>query len=223
MANSSVSEKIAKLPKPGTVREKLYYLKLSLFHPFEGFYDIRFRGKGSLVIAFIILAIYGMVECAAYQYTGFILNLNNIYKMNSVSIFLSHTLIIGLFCVSNWSVTTLLNGEGKYHEIFMVTMYALYPYCVLRVIALILSNFLLLDEMAIVSAIKGIGVALLAFYLFIGLVVIHEYSFTQGVAVVFLTLFAILVIVFVPMLAFSLTADVWDFLRTVWREARLKM
>ena len=130
---------------------------------------------------------------------------------------------VALFVTGNWSVTSLMNGKGKYLEIFMVTMYALYPYCVLRVIALILSNFLLLDEMAIVSAIKGIGVALLAFYLFIGLVVIHEYSFTQGVAVVFLTLFAILVIVFVLMLAFSLTADVWDFLCTVWREARLKM
>ena len=40
---------------------------------------------------------------------------------------------------------------------------------------------------------------------------------------VLLTLFAILVIVFVLMLGFSLVADVWDFVRTVWREARMKL
>ena len=40
---------------------------------------------------------------------------------------------------------------------------------------------------------------------------------------VLLTLFAIMVIVFVLMLGFSLVADVFDFLRTVLRELRLRL
>ena len=70
-----------------TFREKLKYLKLAIFHPMEGFYDIRFRGKGSLILSVILLCLYGITECVAYQYTGFILNLNNVHEMNSISIF----------------------------------------------------------------------------------------------------------------------------------------
>ncbi|MBO7384751.1 MAG: YIP1 family protein [Clostridia bacterium] len=192
-------------------------------HPFKGFDEMKSEKKGSIWFCLFVLLFSCVLNVLEYVYTGFLVNYNDIYQVSTLYLMLVTAFPVALFVTGNWSVTSLMNGKGKYLEIFMVTMYALYPYCVLRVIALILSNFLLLDEMAIVSAIKGIGVALLAFYLFIGLVVIHEYSFTQGVAVVFLTLFAILVIVFVLMLAFSLTADVWDFLRTVWREARLKM
>ena len=64
---------------------------------------------------------------------------------------------------------------------------------------------------------------LFAFYLFIGLIVIHDYNFSQGIGMVLLTLFAIIVIVFVLMLGFSLVADVWDFLSVVWRELQLKL
>ena len=192
-------------------------------HPFKGFDEMKTEKKGSLAFCLFVLLFSCILNVLEYVYTGFLVNYNDIYQVSTLYLMLVTAFPVALFVTGNWSVTSLMNGKGKYVEIFMVTMYALYPYCVLRVIALILSNFLLLDEMAIVSAIKGIGIAMFAFYLFIGLVVIHEYSFTQGIAVVFLTLFAILVIVFVLMLAFSLTADVWDFLRTVWREARLKM
>ena len=40
-----------------TVKEKLSYLKQSVFHPFDAFYEIRFRGKGSVPLAVLILAV----------------------------------------------------------------------------------------------------------------------------------------------------------------------
>ena len=93
------------------MKEKLEYLKQSLIHPFDGFYEVRFRQKGSILLAVLILAIYGIVQCAAYQYTGFILNLNPVYAMNSVSIFVSSVAIVILAAISNWTVTSLFNGK----------------------------------------------------------------------------------------------------------------
>ena len=49
------------------VKEKLLYLKSAIFHPFDAFYEIRFRGKGSVILAAVILALFGILQCVSYQ------------------------------------------------------------------------------------------------------------------------------------------------------------
>lgn len=194
-----------------------------LGHPFKGFDEMKFEGRGSIVFCVVVFLLSCLLNVLEYVYMGFLINYNDLYQVSTIYLMLVTAFPVALFVVGNWSVTTLLNGKGKMKEIFMTTMYALFPYCLLRIIALILSNYLLLDEMSIVTTLQIIGAVLFAFYLFIGLLVIHDYNFTQGIGMVLLTLFAILVIVFVLMLGFSLVADVIDFVRTVWRELQLKL
>lgn len=114
--------------------EKLKYLRHAVIHPFDGFYEIRFRGKGSILLAFIVLAIFGIVQCAAFQYTGFVINNNPVYKMNSFAIFISNVFIIVLAAVSNWTVTSLFNGKGNMASIFMVITYSLVPLIITKII-----------------------------------------------------------------------------------------
>ena len=187
--------------------------KYLLGHPFKGFDEMKSEKRGSLAFCLFVLALSCILNVLEYVYTGFLVNYNNLYRVSTLYLMAVTAFPVALLVTGNWSVTSLMNGKGKYVEIFMVTMYALYPYCILRIVALVLTNVLLLDEMAIVTAIRGIGVALFVFYLFIGLVVIHEYSFGQGIAMVLLTIFAILVIVFVLMLGFSLVSDVFGVAR----------
>ncbi len=218
MAKSSITEELAQMPEEGTVKEKLYYLKTALFHPFEGFYDIRFRGKGSFVIALIILCLYGFIECAAYQYTGFVLNMNDIYEMNSISIFLSHTLIIVLLCVSNWTVTTLFNGKGNFISIFTTVCYGLIPYALSRLLMAFLSNFIIIDEAMIIYMIVGIGVVWSVFLVVCGLCVIHEYGLFQNLVAILVTFIAAFIIVFILVLFLTLEEKMFGFIGDVVRE-----
>ena len=194
-----------------------------LGHPFKGFDEMKFEGRGSIIFCLIIFFASCLLNVLEFVYTGFLINYNDLYEVSTLYLMLVTAFPVALFVVGNWSVTTLLNGKGKLIEIFMTTMYALYPFLILRIIALILSNYLLIDEMSIVNTLKIIGAVVFAFYLFVGLLVIHDYNFTQGIGMVLLTLFAIIVIVFVLMLAFSLVADVIDFFSVVWRELQLKL
>ncbi len=98
----------AALPKE-ELREKLYYLKRSIFHPFDGFYEIRFRRKGSTLLAVALLLIFGVLRCVEHQYTGFIMDTNELQAMNSVSIFSTTVLVLVLFAVSN-----LCTGESEF-------------------------------------------------------------------------------------------------------------
>ena len=62
--------------KPIT-KEKLHWWVYALVHPFDGFYEIRFRNQGSLLLAFILLALFGVMRCLSAQYTGFVMNFTN--------------------------------------------------------------------------------------------------------------------------------------------------
>lgn len=200
------------------MREKLYYLKRALFHPFDGFYEIRFRNKGCFPIAVASIVLFGVACCIDYQYTGFVMNLNEISTMNSISIFSGALFGFVLFIVSNWSVTTLLNGKGNMKHITTVCGYSLIPLNVAMMIRVIFSNVIIEEEIMIINVVFAIGIVWFLFLLLSGLTVIHEYSFGKNIAAIFITFVAAAIIVFLGILFFTLIEKMLTFLITVGEE-----
>lgn len=193
-----------------------------LARPFKSFDALKFEKKGSYVFAFFVLILECLISIMNFVYKGFLINYSDIYHINSLYLALTVLFPVGLFVVGNWCVTTLMNGKGKLGEIFQVTMYAMFPMCILQLIALFLSNVLILDEMTFVYALQTIGAVLLAGYGFIGVTVIHEYGFGQSLGALILTVVAMMILIFILMLVFALVADVWDFFTVVSKELMLK-
>lgn len=194
-----------------------------LGRPFKGFDEMKTEGKGSLAFAVFIFVASALMNILEFVYQGFLVNRNNPYAINSIFLAMATIFPVLLFMVSNWSVTTLFEGKGRMKDIFMAMMYAMFPFLLLRILSLILTNVLTLEEMMIASTLVGIGAVLFFVYLFIGLVVVHEYSFGRAIFSLLLTLVAMMVIVFILMLLFTLAADVIDFIRVFGKELRLKL
>ncbi len=200
------------------VKEKLFYLKSAIFHPFDAFYEIRFRGKGSALLAVVILTFFGILQCVSYQYTGFVINTNELASMNSISIFMTWVLGFVLFIVSNWSVTTLLNGKGNLGDILKVTAYSLVPFICTLIFQIFVSNFIILEEAMIVYVVTGIGTVWSLFMLLAGLCVIHEYGFGKTLIAILLTFVAAAIIMFLGVLFFTLIEQMVVFLVSVGQE-----
>ncbi|MDI9521057.1 MAG: YIP1 family protein [Bacillota bacterium] len=193
-----------------------------LGRPFKGFDEMKYEGRGSLGFAIVIFFLSALMNIVEFVYCGFLVNYNNPYQINSLFLALVTIFPVLLFMVANWSVTTLLEGKGRMKDIFMVMMYAMFPFLLLRLISLVLTNVLTLDEMMISSTLTGIGSVLFFVYTFIGLVVVHEYGLGAGVGSILLTLIAMMIIVFILMLFFTLVADLVDFVTVFGRELMLK-
>ncbi len=204
-------------------KEKLYYLKRALFHPFDGFYEIRFRNKGSVGIAAILLVLYGILQCISYQYTGFIVNEKPLHEMDSISIFISSITILLLLVVSNWTVTTLFNGKGKLKDIFIVVCYSLIPLIVVESVYTFASNFIIEEEAMILSAIRWLGIAWMVFLILGGLCVIHEYSFGLNLVTLVITAVAAVILVFLGVLFFTLMERMISFFSSVLQEFMRRM
>lgn len=200
------------------MKEKAYYLKNALFHPFEAFYEIRFRDKGSLPLAAIILVIYGIIQCITKQYTGFVINTNNLAEMNSVSVFISSIMLVIIFTVANWTITTLFGGKGDMEAIFTVITYSLVPYIFTKLLVVLLSNFIIEEEAMIIYMLEGIGIVWFVFLAFSGLCVIHEYGMFKNIASLLATAVSAFLIVFLAVLFLTLEEKMFGFLSDIIRE-----
>ena len=199
-------------------KEKLHYLKYASFHPFDGFYEIKYRGKGSAALATVILALYGILQCISYQYTGFIMNFNAIFSMNSISIFISSISILILGIISNWTVTTLFNGKGNMRDIYITVCYSLLPLVIVIGAGVFISNFIILEEVIILRSFQCIGIAWFVFILLAGLCVIHEYSMAVNIKTLLATAVAAAIIVFIGILFFTLLERMYYFVVSVTQE-----
>ena len=192
--------------------ERVKYVKHCLFHPFDGFYEAKNRGKGSILAATILIALYCVLDCVEVQYTGFIMNLNQISRMNSVTIFISALTVLLLAVISNWTITTLFDGKGKLKDIYMVLGYSLAPMVLIDVCIVVASNFVIEEEAVILVAVRWMGIAWSAFLIVTGLCTVHEFSLAKTLVTILATLAAALIILFLLVLFISLVEQMVQFI-----------
>ena len=184
--------------------EDFKYLTYVIFHPFDGFYEVRFRGKGNYLLVALLFLASGLLNIVSYQYTGFIMNNNALYTMNSVMTFIFGLFPFLLFAISNWSMTAIFEGSGKFVDILTVLAYALFPKLLTDLVVTIFSNVVTQEEAMILTAVQMIGLVWFCFLVFSGLCVIHEYGAGRNLAMIIATFVAAVVIIFLATLYVTL-------------------
>lgn len=199
-------------------KDKFHYWGYSLLHPFDGFFEIRFRNHGSILLATLLLVAYAVLRCLSYQYTGFVMNMNNIDEMDALSIFISTVSVVILAAVANWTITTLFNGKGKLKDIYVVICYSLTVLIIGDIIVTFASNFVATEEVMILTSIQMVCYVYFVFLLVAGLGTIHEYSFGGNLASMVLTIVAAAVILFIGVLLFTMLERMFNFVTSVSEE-----
>jgi hypothetical protein len=201
------------------VKQDLYKFPLHvILHPFDGFWDMKYEGKGKLRVALLILFLLVLVMIFQRQYAGFLVNYNDPMTMNSLNEFKYVLLPYILWCVSNWAVSTLMEGEGKFKDIVMATSYSLVPIILIFLPATVISNFMALEETSFYWLSLSIALLWSLYLLFVGTMTVHQYSAAKTIVTMFLTVIAMLIIIFLGLLVFSLIQQVVEFMYRVYQE-----
>jgi len=157
------------------------------------------------------------------QYASITVIPRNPMTVNSLFDFISLVVAVLLFCTSNWAVTSLSDGEGRFKDIIMAVGYAMTPIVITFIPAAILSNFLTADEGAFYFMIINVAVFWFAVLVFAGLITVHNYTATKAIATVFLTFIALLIIVFLITLLFTLWQQLVIFVTSLYTEIAFRV
>ncbi len=205
-----------------TYWEELLYSFHLVFHPFDGFWDLKHEKRGSVRAASTIL---GMTVIAFFYNAigeGYLFN----PEENYTNIFVVAAAVVGiviLWAVSNWCLTTLFDGEGSFKDIYIATCYSLAPLPLFVIVSTILSNVLTTTEGAIVTLVMAIGIVWTALLLFFGTLVTHDYPMGKNVITILGTLLAMIIIVFIILLFGTLVLRMITFVGSIFKEISNRM
>ena len=200
-----------------TYVEELVFVFHLIFHPFDGFWDLKHEKRGSVRGGLTIL---GKTIIAFFYQSigrGYIFNPQDNYSTIFVQILAVGVPVI-LWCLGNWCLTTLFDGEGGFKDIFVATTYSLAPLAPLVILSTILTNVLTASEGSMINLLVTIGYVWVAFLLFFGMLVTHDYTIGKNVLITICTIVAMAVIMFVAILFSSLVIKMVTFIIAIITE-----
>ncbi len=218
----TVKERLSKIKNSRYVKS----LKFSLYcasHPLDGFWDLTHEKRGTLAAANTILVLTLFARVMKLQYTSFIFNKVQWEKINIFQYILSILFPLALWCIGNWGLTTLFDGKGRLPQVYMSTCYALAPYPLIQFPLMLFSNMITSDEKEFYGVISTISLIWCIFLILAAMVQIHEYKLGKMLLFTVATLFAMLVMVFILLLFFSMISQGIAYFISIWREIMFRI
>lgn len=199
-------------------KEKWKHLLYTMTHPGDGFYWIRHKDKGSLGIAFLLVLVFGLCFTLNRLLTSFVVSMINVRSVNLLPEIGGVVLLYVLLCAGNWSITCLMDGEGRFKDILIAIGYAMLPMIITYALATAVSQFLADKEQAFYSIIMVIGIAYTLIMALTGIMQIHNYTLGKTLLTLLLTLVAVFIIIFLVMLVANFVGQVVAFCQSIYTE-----
>jgi len=199
-------------------KQKWSYMFYTISHPMDGYYWIRHREYGSVPLAILLVILFSISFTANRLMASFVVNdldprgVDLLYELMGVLAFYL------LLCVSNWSITCLMNGEGRLKDIAVAIGYGTAPMTVVMVAATIISQFIADEEQAFYGILLGVGIAYGVIMMLIGIMQVHNYTLGKTLLTLLLTFLAALIIVFLLLLLSNLLGMVYNFFHSIYTE-----
>lgn len=200
----------AALTKKETYQKYLRSLKFALYcitHPLDGFWDLTHEHRGTYAAANTILILTLIIRVMKLRYTSFIF-LTVYWEGINIFLYLASVVFpLMMFVVGNWGLTTLFDGKARLGQIYMASCYAMTPYPLIQFPLMLFSNFVTVDEREFYTALSAISLVWAALLFVAAMGQIHEFSAGKNLFFIVVSLFAMLVIVFILLLFFSMISQ----------------
>ena len=211
--------------RPGLNRylETLRYALHVIVRPFDGFWDLSREKRGSVAAANTIILLALITRVLKLQYTSFQFLVVHWENVSVIREMLSIYLPLLIWCCSNWCWTTLFDGKGSFRDVYMSMGYAITPYVLLQLPMILLSNMLTVKEGAFWGVLHVVSLLWCAALFVIAMMQIHDFSPGKTILFTVMSLFGMLIIVFLLLLLFSLLGDAVGYFVALYREILFRL
>ncbi|UUZ90547.1 YIP1 family protein [Paenibacillus sp. P25] len=208
----------SKKPLVVQLKHAFYILK----HPIDGFTAIRYEGKGSIWSSLIMLVLavvsFGVMRAG----TSFTFNPSVVLDINLVTVFIQFLVVWVGWVISNYLISTIYRGEGRFRDVVYGSTYALFPFVLVGLPLTLISNVMTLSEQSIYNFLSiglMVWVAALIFWKVQGM---QNYSVGEASMNIFLSLVTMTILGVLIFITFGLTNELKDFFYSVYQEVTIR-
>ena len=164
-----------------------------------------------------------VIRILSLYVTGFVFN--PFSSVSYIPIEYEITITLGLILLwnaANYLISTISDGEGRVRDVVIGTAYSLFPYLLIALPVALISNVLTLNEIFLHDFTLNLMWVWVGIMLFIMVKEIHNYSFSETVRNVLLTLFTMGLFVLTGYILYVLFTQLFDFVSAILQEVRLR-
>ena len=194
-----------------------------MLHPGDGFDDLKFNNKTSMGMSIAILFALVMLFITEQRFTGIQIKMLDMEQINLFKTLLVTVGVVLLFTIANVAFCVLVDGKAKTKEVWIVTNYALLPYICTGYLRVFLSNFMSQEEAVFLDVLNVVGILWSLIILIAGLMTFHQYGIGKTLFSLFITAVAMVLIIFLIFLCYSLFLQMAGTLNTVFNEIMFRM
>jgi hypothetical protein len=219
---NKVNKRVATSGEKRTYGKEILYAFHVIFHPFDGFWDLKHEKRGSIRAAVTILGVTIIVFYYNAIGQGYIMNPTGNYAFIFT---VAHSVLVPffLFVTANWCLTTLFEGEGSFKDIFIAVSYSLTPFALVLVPVTIATHFVISTEKDILTLLVTISVIWMILLVVCGVMVTHDYTFGKNLLTILGTLLGMIAIMFIAVLFSTLLTKLVGFVINIVDEIQYRM
>lgn len=191
-------------------------------HPIDGFGALRYEGKASVTGSVILFALAIVSYTIVQEYTSFAFRPSVVLDVNLIQLLLPFVLVWFGWVVSNYLISSINQGEGRFRDIVHGSVYSLLPFVIIGLPLTLVSNMLTLNESAIYAFLE------MSMYGWTGLLVIwkvqaiHNYGFGEMAANIAMSLLTMAACAVIAGILIGLSTELYDFFYSVYQEVTIR-
>lgn len=212
--NRSFREKLSNTPVLGDLLYALHTPR----HPMNSYYEIRQKRRGSTVAATVIYILFFIDFMAFQTCKGFIYQFTDVEDMDIGSIVVGFFLMLGLFILCNYLVTSINDGDGTLRQIYMIPAYGLIPTMLALLTVTVASYGMTYNESFLLTIVLIVGISLSVITIFIGLQTVHDYTFGETVKSILLTVVFMIIVAVIGIIISIMWDSLYTFLSSFGKE-----
>ena len=193
-----------------------------LFAPIESLNNIKNYGKGSVLIATVILVLFYIASISQKLFISFMYNRVDLSQFNSLYTLLGTVGLLLLYVVVNWAACILFEGKGKIKEIYCASCYCLIPLILSSFLFTVLSYIVIPSTNSGLALISTVFTGIFVIYILLSITVIHDFSFFKAIGLFLVIVLGIGIVIFVLFAMLTLGQDLLGFVIGIFREATLR-
>ncbi|MBB3108799.1 hypothetical protein FHS18_000827 [Paenibacillus phyllosphaerae] len=202
--------------------ETFRLMRQVLAHPFSFYSDIQEPRRIRWIDGLIVIALVYLARMVSILLTGYAYETREPYEISYMHEMVWLIVPWLTWCIANWGVSAILDGEGKFKEVFVGSAYALVPYAVLIIPVTLLTNILALDESSIYTLLLNLTIGWSVWLMLVKIKIVHDFEPLKVVWITLLTLAGIAIIWFIGILMFGLINQLINFVLEIVQEVNFR-
>ncbi len=200
------------------VVDEMLYVFQYIKNPADATYEIKRKKRVSMFSATILLVIYFLIYLIYVYKMGFLFNYRVIADVNILEEILKIFIPLLLWVISNTLVSSIREGEGRFKDVYITTIFSLTPIIIVLPIVTILSQVLTYNEEFIINLLMTVGTGAAFIYFFIMVKETHYYEVKESIGSIFVSFFTMIMLLLSSIIIYILLSELVTLIKDIVME-----